>query len=596
MEGTTDKLLSNVHNRLKTNALLNRFTKSLIIFSSLFILALITNRVTGLYADIFSPQLALVPVALAFLIALFLPNKTKNIDAAREVDSFAKTDDLFLTQTTLSSAAGDFKQLIGSKADQKAQDLDAARITQLKWQRPTQALCITLLVSILLSLFLPTFDPFGKEEKRAKIEEKKKILNEEKSITEKRLAVLKKQEAIPKDSEEIKAELTEIFKDMKKLPPKEAVKKIRDKRRKIAKSWSDKNNDIQNEKKETQMKSQHFGAMSEEMKKISKNLKQGDTASAQSKLKKLSDQLDELSELSDPVDKEKKAKEIKQQMADMKDALNDSMGADSVKAAIDRAMRQMDESGELSDSALKDAAKSMELSSRELERLQKLMDEMDELQDMMQTAQNAEQYAQQNQANQGDKQQQGESPEYASFEEYQEYFQQQQQQQSEPKDCETCSASGDCQTCEGSGKDKDGKDCQACEGSGKCTECKGSGSQGSGGGKNGSSGSSQQMAGSGSGTGNQGKGGGIPGESDDVDAGFKKEQSKSKNQAGKILMQWKTKGLTENGEVTVEYTEAIKQIQEGVDEAISKEKIPPGYHDVIKKYFSSEAGVSVEEK
>ena len=53
-------------------------------------------------------------------------------------------------------------------------------------------------------------------------------------------------------------------------------------------------------------------------------------------------------------------------------------------------------------------------------------------------------------------------------------------------------------------------------------------------------------------------------------------------------MEWKTKGLSEKGEVTVEYQEAMAEIREGVDEAISKEKIPPGYHEIIKKYFSSE--------
>ena len=53
-------------------------------------------------------------------------------------------------------------------------------------------------------------------------------------------------------------------------------------------------------------------------------------------------------------------------------------------------------------------------------------------------------------------------------------------------------------------------------------------------------------------------------------------------------MEWKTKGLSEKGEVTEEYQAAMQEIREGVDEAISKEKIPPGYHEIIKKYFSSE--------
>ena len=65
-------------------------------------------------------------------------------------------------------------------------------------------------------------------------------------------------------------------------------------------------------------------------------------------------------------------------------------------------------------------------------------------------------------------------------------------------------------------------------------------------------------------------------------------------QAGKTLMEWKTKGVSEKGEAVVEYQEAMKKIQEGVDEAISNEKIPPGYHEVIKKYFSSEDSQPIE--
>ena len=73
----------------------------------------------------------------------------------------------------------------------------------------------------------------------------------------------------------------------------------------------------------------------------------------------------------------------------------------------------------------------------------------------------------------------------------------------------------------------------------------------------------------------------------------KSEKAKSKNQPGQILMQWKTKGLSDKGAVSVEYEEALKEVRAGVDEAISREKIPPGYHDVIKKYFSSDSGEAI---
>ena len=587
MQGSTNQLLSSVQSRLKRNSFLGRFGLSLIIFGTIFLLTILTARLTGLVPDIFEAHFILVPIFISLALAMLLPSRIKKTDAAREVDSYAKSDDLFLTCSTLQSAAGEFKELINGQADTKAEKLKADKITEINWQKPATTLCIIGLLYGLFILYLPQLDPFGKEEERAKIEQKKKVQEEEKKQTEDRLLVLKKQEDLPKDSEQIKAELTEIFKDMKKLPPKENIKKIRDERRKIAKAWSDKNRDLQSEKTSKQMKSQNFGAMSQEMKKIGQDLKNGDTKSAQAKLQKLANELREASNLDDIDKRNQKIADLKKQMTQLKDSLSENLGADSVKAAIDRAMRQMGDDGMES---LMDAAQSMELSERELSRLQKMMDEMDDLQDLMQTAQNAEQYSQNQQQSQNGSGE-GQTPEYESFEDYQEYFN---QQKSEMSDCETCQASGQCQSCNGTGKDKDGNKCSDCEGKGNCGGCNGTG-QGSGSGSSQMTGQGQGQ-GNGRGTGQRGQGGGVVGENEDAETSQKREQASSKNQPGKILMQWKTKGVSESGQVTVEYQEAIEEIKAGVDEAIAKEKIPPGYHNVIKKYFSSDSGGGLEEE
>lgn len=581
MQSSTNQLLSSVHSRLKTNSFLGRFGLSLLILGIIFLLLLLIARLTGLIPDVFEAHFILAPILAALGLAVIIPSRIKQTDAARAVDNYANSDDLFLTCSTIKTAAGEFKELIYGQADTKAEKLQPGKITEILWQKPITILCSIGIIYALFILYLPQLDPFGKEEERAKIEQKKKVQEEEKKQTENRLAVLKKQEDQPKDSEEIKAELTEIFKDMKKLPPKENIKKLRDERRKIAKAWSDQNRDLQSEKTSKQMKSQNFGAMSKEMKKIGQDLKNGDTRSAQAKLKKLADELREAANLDDIDKRNQKMADLKKEISQLKDSLTENMGADSVKAAIDRAMRQMGDDGMQS---LMDAAQSMELSERELSRLQKMMDEMDDLQDLMQIAQNAEQYSQNQQQGQYGKGE-GQTPEYESFEDYQEYFN---QQQGESSDCETCQASGQCQTCNGTGKDKDGNKCADCEGKGKCGGCNGSGQC--------SSSSSSQMTGQGQGTGNRGKGGGVVDENDDAETSHKREQAQSKNQAGKILMQWKTKGVSETGQVTIEYQEAIEEIKAGVDEAIAKEKIPPGYHDVIKKYFSSESGGGLEEE
>ena len=55
--------------------------------------------------------------------------------------------------------------------------------------------------------------------------------------------------------------------------------------------------------------------------------------------------------------------------------------------------------------------------------------------------------------------------------------------------------------------------------------------------------------------------------------------------AGKLLMQWKEEGKGETGQKADDYQAAVRSVKEGVAEAIRNERIPPGYHGAIQKYF-----------
>lgn len=83
----------------------------------------------------------------------------------------------------------------------------------------------------------------------------------------------------------------------------------------------------------------------------------------------------------------------------------------------------------------------------------------------------------------------------------------------------------------------------------------------------------------------QGEGGRAPEKETDTD--FKPEQSRSALQAGKILMKWKTHGLSDSGEAKEEYQDSLTKVKQGVSEAILHEQVPPGYHESIKKYFDT---------
>lgn len=565
---------------MQVNNILGRLQLCLLIFSIVYALLLLTSRLTGLIPDLFSWVTVLCPLALSLLTSLLIPFRVSQRESARAVDTHEKTDDLFLTVSSIGKSNGKFKDLVSEQAEQKALNLKPGSIVSFKWQKPLRNFALAT-IALLIGIFtLPQLDPFGKEDERAKKELKNKSLEEARKETEKRLVKIKKEIEKPKDSEAAKVELTQILKQLKTKPPEDVRNKLRQQRRKMAKMWSDKNKEINADNKRLQISSQSFGFNSKELKKISKDLKKGDTQSAIKKLSELKDKLEALSEGELSEDKKQELASIKKEMEDLRDAINESMGSESVKAAINRALSQMEELSEETKEALADAAKSMKLSERELSRLQKMMDEMDDLQQMMQAAQQADQLAQQMQNNPNAQT----PPEYESFQEYQDYLNQMNQngqQNGESTTCQACEGAGKCKSCNGTGKDGEGNKCPDCEGKGQCSDCKGTGNCNGNG-----SGQGQGLA-SGNGTGNGTTGGGLPGEND-VASNTVKQNAKSKTQPGRILMEWKTKGLSDKGQVTEEYQEAMKEIREGVDEAISKEKIPPGYHEIIKKYFSSE--------
>ena len=86
--------------------------------------------------------------------------------------------------------------------------------------------------------------------------------------------------------------------------------------------------------------------------------------------------------------------------------------------------------------------------------------------------------------------------------------------------------------------------------------------------------------------GNPGAGGKAP-EDDSLTSAFKTEKEQSKFAGGKTLLQWKTKEVGETGARAEDYRDAVRDVKQRVSEAIAAERVPPGYHGAIQKYFDS---------
>jgi len=80
--------------------------------------------------------------------------------------------------------------------------------------------------------------------------------------------------------------------------------------------------------------------------------------------------------------------------------------------------------------------------------------------------------------------------------------------------------------------------------------------------------------------------GGSVGENDFTNTNFETQKTNAQITAGKMLMEWKDKGVGETGE-RGDYKEAVEAVKQSVSEAIRNEKVPAGYHSTIQKYFDS---------
>ncbi len=76
-------------------------------------------------------------------------------------------------------------------------------------------------------------------------------------------------------------------------------------------------------------------------------------------------------------------------------------------------------------------------------------------------------------------------------------------------------------------------------------------------------------------------------EDDSAKTDFKSEKSTSALAGGKMLLEWKTKEVGETGARGEEFRDAIREVKQGVSEALQAEQVPPGYHEAIKKYFDT---------
>lgn len=511
------------------------------ILAWLFLAYLLLARLTGLVSDDGIWWLLLGMPLLAGGIAWFTHRRVPDTEAAAMVDRFQKNHDLFVTTVHLDDSAGAYQEQIRSMASQASSEkLALSEMIPWDWQKPLARLAGGAGILALAMTLLPQLDPFGKEETRQWLGRQQERLAELRKETEKQERARKPEEQA-EQAEALQQALEQLEQTFRVATPErreEIAEKLRDHQKELGEFWKALDKEklseaLSEEAKELQAFGQQDPALTAEGKamrdQLREMLKEGDGAELQKTLAEMLEKAEEMKQ--DKMDAEERregARDLQTQLQELADAVAREGGSPELKETLKRAIEQMQmaQNGELGQQAMKDGQRSMEQMAQQLKDLADQLEQLQQLEEALDAAQLAQQLNEMGEMN-GKGQEGGQGGDFKSYAELYEKL---------------------------------------------LAEAQGGG-KGEGEGREG-------MKGAGT-----GEGGEAP--EDDQEVDFKTEKSPSHLVAGKTLLEWQTQGVSETGEAREAYRDSVSQLKQGLTEAIRQEKIPPGYHGQIQKYFDT---------
>src|SRR5436190_13626021 len=129
------KVLDKVWWRLWFARTASRTFWAFVVFTTLYALALLTTRLTGLIPDIYEPWTLALPAGLALLVGLAWPSRPTTQQAARSIDAAQNTRDLFLTLTMLPTTAGEYQPLVVTAPAHRAAKVNPSLAAPFTWEQ-----------------------------------------------------------------------------------------------------------------------------------------------------------------------------------------------------------------------------------------------------------------------------------------------------------------------------------------------------------------------------------------------------------------------------------------------------------------------------
>jgi len=569
---TTPRLLKRVSIRLDLAAIFGSFHRFCLVGLGIYLAGLVVSRLTGYGVGLFSVwSLALVP-AFGLLLSLLLHRRPTAVDAARAVDTYGGTKDLFLTAALLEQAAGEYQPLVAQAAEQAAPQIAPVKVVPFAFEKPLGRLVGGLILAALALRFFPQLDPFGEVEQARKLADKQRSLEDSREATAARKLQLKT-ETEPQEgevSEETRQALEGLKAALNKMKPLEKTENARAlaaQQKQLGEKWRQLANDKLKELFSHSPQEQQLGASAnrEKMQKWTQELQEGSSANLQKELDSAMEDLQRLMQSQDPVEKSQLEQQIRKKLKELNQFATDRVDSKPLNAALQRTLKQL-EMSKMEGIDPKEAAEAMreslELAKQELQEVAQAATDLEKLEEALKMVQMAKEL------NQREKLDGEETEGFSELGDYEEYYQQLAE--------ELGIAQGGDQVAMAQGEGEG-------EGEGEGTgEGEGEGEgEGQGDGDSESEGDGPGLGGRG-----QGRGGAAP-EDDSIETGFRTELSKSAVTKGKTLMTMKTRGLSEKGDDKARFQQILKQGEQGLQEAIEQEQIPPGYVDGIKTYFGN---------
>ena len=493
--------------------------------------ALLVSRLLGvLSAAWFRFEALLVVPALAALGATLFTRRPSADAVARVVDERSGSKDLFLTAAMIRDCPSEYAPIVCEQSEDLAPTVKPARVVPLRWMPGVRNAAIALAVIASGIQWLPQLDPFRVQQARQTAIQQEKKLAETKKLTELRKEELKeKGNALKEQVEQALVKLDKTLKEMKPIAKQENAKKLNEQAQDFSELWKKTTAEMPKMAENLERAAQQFGdrEQAQEMKQMIEKLKKGDASALKQALENTRKKMEELAKMPDGAERQKEMEKLAKEVAKMSNQMREQLGDKGANEALQRALQQMAMAKDknAAKEALQAAADSLNLSKEELEQLAEKFKDANNLEDALKNLAQAKQLNEQGKLDGAD------ADQAKSMADYEKLY----------------------------------KELMAKNGMG---------GEGQGPGEGGKSGNNP-------GIGN----GGTVGEDPSALTKTKDEKDKVKMGAGKLLMQWKEEGVGETGQKAEDYRDAVRALKDGVAEAIRNERIPPGYHGAIQKYF-----------